>query len=87
MMHMIWVLIGCLCPLSTLVIMNILWPTKSVFLSRIFCSDHDDCPLYIVVPSIVEQTIFMLYYYFVIMIFDILPTACAVYIRRSMKES
>ncbi len=83
--HLIWLMIGCVCPVSTLFIMNYLWPTKSVFVSSVFCDSDDGCPVYIVILSAMEQNFFMTYCYFGILIFDVLPTACAVYARRSMK--
>ncbi len=65
--------------------MNVLDPTRSVFPSSVFCSDKDSCQLHIMILSAAALVVLNFFYYFSLMLCDILPIAYSAQIRTMMK--
>ena len=65
--------------------MNVLDPTRSVFPSSAFCSDNDSCQLHVMILSAAALVVLNFFYYFSLMLCDILPTAYSAQIRTMMK--
>ncbi len=83
--HLFWFVQAAVFPAVTVAIFHWLKPTNDVFLSSLFCSADSDCPAQFLVPSMLVHNVTLLYAYFAILIFDVLPMCNAFAMTRGMK--